>query len=118
MRRRTAVTIAAVLLAACSACGSQPEPSYTVAHAITKGSAGSVDLIVPDANEDQARAAIRDYAAGLDGPELYYLKVVTSGGAPKYVCRGRWYVDELAYAEHGDGSEQPTKWPHLAVHCP
>ncbi|MGW3627296.1 hypothetical protein [Streptomyces sp. NPDC000880] len=116
MRRTTALL--ALLLA--TACSTTSSPAYTVANETRAETSGSADLILPGATEGQARAAIRDYAASLNGPhlQLYYLKVMRTEDASTYVCRARWYSDEHAYAGHSDRTEQPTSWPHLAVTCP
>lgn len=116
--RRTTALLALLLTTACSTSAAEDATDYTVANETRTDTAGSADLILPGANEDQARTAIRDHAAGLDGLQLYYLKVMRTEDASTYVCRARWYSDEHAYAGHSDHTEQPTTWPHLAVNCP
>ncbi|MFD5848308.1 hypothetical protein [Streptomyces chartreusis] len=112
--RATAVLLGVVLLGACTA----PEHGYTVTRRAQANGTGSVDLVLPGATRAQARQAIRDYAASIDGAELFYVKVVDGEGGGRYVCRGRWYRDAASYAEHGEGTGQPSSWPHLSVSCP
>jgi len=110
-----AAFIATLALASCAA---QTEDGYTVANRAQRNGTGSADLVLPDATKSKARDAIREYAAGIKGAELYYLKVVTTEDAARYICRARWYRDATAYDAHSDHIEQPTSWPHLAINCP
>jgi hypothetical protein len=112
--RAIAAAIAALTLASCT----QQTDGYTVSRRTQQDGTGSVDLVLADATKGEARDAIREYAADLEGAELYYLKVVTAEDADRYVCRARWYRDATAYDAHSDRTEQPTSWPHLAINCP
>lgn len=112
--RATAVLLAAVALTSCS----EQEATYTVSRHAEANGTGSVDLVRPDATTTQARDTIREYAASIKGAELYYLKVVTTEDADRYVCRARWYRDATSYDAHSDHAQQPDAWPHLAITCP
>ncbi|WP_399559566.1 hypothetical protein OIA45_48995 (plasmid) [Streptomyces chartreusis] len=110
----TAVVAASVV----AGCSSGPGDGYTVAHRAQGNGSGSADLVMPDAGQGQAREALRDYAGTISGVELYYLKVVRSEGADRYVCRARWYRHAASYAAHSDHAAQPDVWPHLDITCP
>lgn len=116
-------TLALLALAACDPTDNSADnrgtgPGYTIRNKTERTSIGSADLIMPSATKGKARAAIRDYAGRIDGQELYYLKVMRREGAPRYVCRARWYKDAKSYAAYSDHAEQPHAWPHLAMNCP
>lgn len=116
-----AAAIAALTLTGCGAV--QPDTSATTTHAAQAQAGhprvGSADLIRPGATKAQAQDAIRDHASKIDGYELYYLKVMHSTDAQRYVCRARWYADPDAYLAHSGNTEAwPDRWPHLAVNCP
>ncbi|WP_399559433.1 hypothetical protein [Streptomyces chartreusis] len=113
--RIVTAVVAAVALAGCSG---GPGDGYTVAHRAQGNGSGSADLVMPGAGQAQARQALRDYAGTISGVELYYLKVVRSEGAGRYVCRARWYRDAAAFRAHTVGESMPGRWPHLAIHCP
>jgi hypothetical protein len=117
MRARATTMLSLAVLAALTSCAGQ-EDGYTVAHRTQRNGSGSADLVLPDADKDRARAAIRDYAAGIEGAELYYVKVVQGEDAGRYVCRARWYRDPAAYAAHSGHTQRPTSWPYLAITCP
>lgn len=112
--RATAVLLAAVALTSCS----EQAATYTVSRHAEANGTGSADLVLPDATKAKAREAIREYAAGIKGAELYYLKVVTTKDAARYICRARWYRDTEAYDAHSDHATKPDTWPHLAITCP
>jgi hypothetical protein len=112
----TAAAIAA--LATLTACSTSQAADYTVANRAQQGGTGSADLILPHADQGQARTAIRDYAGSIHGVDLYYLKVMRSTDATRYVCRARWYRDAQSFQAHAAGQAVPSIWPHLAVNCP
>jgi Spy/CpxP family protein refolding chaperone len=123
MRTRHAAIAAAALLAL-SACATdiKASPSDSAPAPATQASHprfGSADLIRPGATKTQAQDAIREQAKTLTGYELYYLKVMHSADATRYVCRARWYADPDAYRAHsGSQDAWPDAWPHLAINCP
>lgn len=122
MRIRATITLGAALLAL-TGCAShtaqRPAPRAAVDHRVTQPSTGSKDLIIPGATAAQARAAIRDYARTIHGPALYYIKVMHSPDAKRYVCRARWYADASAYRTYSGSTEAwPDTWPHIAINCP
>ncbi|MFG2276960.1 hypothetical protein ACGFNY_45295 [Streptomyces chartreusis] len=110
----TALLLAAVALTGCT----QQAAAYTVSRHAEANGTGSADLVQAGATKSQARDAIRDYAAGIKGVELYYLKVVTTEDAARYVCRARWYRDATAYDANSDHTARPDAWPYLAITCP
>lgn len=122
MRIRTLAAAAAVALpltaSAAPGTNAAPPPAYTVTNHAQNAVTGTADLVMPDATPSTARAAIEDFAAGLDGgQELYYVKVVHSTDAARYVCRARWYADARAFADYGRGP-RPDAWPALDTNCP
>ncbi|MGW0537822.1 hypothetical protein [Streptomyces sp. NPDC003032] len=121
MHSRLLATAACLLLTAgCGATANDERPrrpDYSVTQKASSASIASADLITPGANANQARAAIRDFARDIDGPDLYFIKVMHSKTAKRYVCRARWYKDAAAYRTHSDRQAQPDSWPHLAINC-
>ena len=129
---RTRITTAGLLAAACltlTACSSTEgddkseeatvkPPAYTVANKDEKKKTGSVDLIVPDATVDQAKAAIEDYAKTIDGPLNYSITVVRSDADKVYVCMGEWVKDEKASQVYTGGRITSDTWPALDINCP
>ncbi|WP_406199246.1 hypothetical protein OG331_23020 [Streptomyces sp. NBC_01017] len=115
-----AAAIAALTLTGCGAV----QPIASVGQSPTQPQVdaprvGSADLIRPGVTKAEAQDAIRDHAAGLNGYELYYLKVMRSTDAHRYVCRARWYADPDAYLTHSGNTEAwPDSWPHVAINCP
>jgi hypothetical protein len=128
MRHATAATLAAAALLTLTSCAAQTtqattarEPHITARETVTSATStqASTDLIMPGATTAQAGAAIRDYARRIHGPELYYIKVMHSRDATRYVCRARWYADPDAYRTHARTQDAwPDAWPHLAINCP
>jgi len=128
-RSTTAALIAAGLLATLTACGSSDDqegktvdtpkpPAYTVANKDEKAKRGSVDLIVPDATVESAKAAIQDYAKGIDGPLNYSITVVRSDADKTYVCMGEWAKDEDASKLYTGGRIKGDTWPAILMNCP
>lgn len=94
-------------------------PAYTVANKTEKTKSGSVDLIVPDATVDTAKAAIEDYAQGIgDTFRDYWMTVVRSDTDKVYVCRGRWIRDEQASELYTGGKVKADSWPAIDMNCP
>ena len=130
MRTTTAVATATALLAVLTACGSTEgddakskeanvkPPAYTVANKDEKTKIGRVDLIVPNATIDQAKAAIEDYAKTIDGPLNYSITVVRSDADKVYVCMGEWVKDEQAAQLYTGGRITSDTWPALSINCP
>lgn len=117
MRIRT-MTVTTAALATLTACSSSQPADYTVSHRAQQNSTGSADLILPDADQERARDALRDYAQDIDGADLYYLKVMRTKDATRYVCRARWYRDATSFQAHTNGQTTPSSWPHLTINCP
>lgn len=118
--RTTAAAIAALTL---TSCGTAQQDAGTTATRTTEPQPGHprighTDLILPGATKQDAQDAIRDQAKTLTGYELYYLKVMHSRDAERYVCRARWYKNATAFQAHTIGQTTPSSWPHLAVNCP
>lgn len=80
---------------------------------------GSVDLVVPDATVDSAKAAIQDYAKGIGGAmENYSITVVRSDADGVYVCMGEWAKDEKASQLYTAGRIKGDTWPAILMNCP
>jgi len=130
MRTRitTAALIAAGLLATLTACDGDDQeaknvttpkaPAYTVANKDEKAKTGRVDLIVPDATVESAKAAIEDYAKSIDGPLNYNITVVRDDADKVYVCMGTWVKDEQASQIYTGGRVKGDSWPALEMNCP
>ncbi|MER6603926.1 hypothetical protein [Streptomyces parvus] len=128
MRTRTTTALtAAALLATLTACDGDQEaknvdtpkpPAYTVANKDDDGKRGSVDLVVPDATVDTAKAAIQDYAKSIDGPENYSITVVRSDADKTYVCMGEWAKDQKASDIYTGGRIKGDTWPAILMNCP
>lgn len=95
-------------------------PAYTEANKSEKTKLGSVDLVVPDATVDQAKAAIQDYADNKIGDRFlnYNITVVRADTDPTYVCRGEWVKDAKAAELYTGGRITSDTWPALAFNCP
>ncbi|MFI1021276.1 hypothetical protein [Streptomyces olivaceus] len=94
-------------------------PAYTEANKREKTKTGSVDLIVPDATVDQAKAAIEDYAQNIGGDfQDYSVTVVRSDTDKVYVCSGRWIRDEQASELYTGGKVTADSWPAIDMNCP
>ncbi|MER7963594.1 hypothetical protein [Streptomyces ardesiacus] len=94
-------------------------PAYTVANKREKTKTGSVDLVVPDATVDTAKAAIEDYAQSIgDGFQDYAITVVRSDADKVYVCSGRWIRDEQAAELYTGGKLKADSWPAIDMNCP
>jgi hypothetical protein len=117
MRIRTTASVITAL-AALTACTADQPTAYTVANRAQHNRAGSADLILTGATEQQARDALTQYAATIDGVDLYYLKVMPAKDATTYVCRARWYRNADAYQANTTDQTTPSSWPHLTVNCP
>lgn len=98
-RTRAATMAFAATLLTLTACSSdseenddsKPAPEYTViTEELPDGRIGEAELLIPDATVDNAEAAIRDYADGIDGPSTVTIQVVRSEDAPVIVCRADW----------------------------
>lgn len=129
MRTTTAAVLtAAALLATLTACGSSDQeaknvntpkaPAYTVANKDDGDKRGSVDLIVPDATIESAKAAIEDYAQSIDGPLNYSITVVRDDADKVYVCMGEWAKDEEASKIYTGGRIKGDTWPAILMNCP
>jgi hypothetical protein len=95
------------------------KPAYTVANKDEKVKRGSVDLIVPDATVDSAKAAIQDYAKTIgDQFENYSITVVRNDAAKVYVCMGEWARDEAASKLYTGGRIKGDTWPAILMNCP
>ncbi|MFB7226072.1 hypothetical protein [Streptomyces sp. NPDC056227] len=126
--RTTAALITAALLATLTACGSSDTegknvdtpkpPPYTVANKNEKTKTGSVDLVIPGATVDQAKAAIQDYAKSIDGPLNYSITVVRDDADKTYVCMGEWAKDENASKIYTGGRIKGDTWPAILMNCP
>lgn len=138
MRIDTRATVAAgLLLVTLTACGDEGHedratttaptavatpatPVYTVANKIEKGEMGSVDLILPNATAESAKAAIEDYARTIDGPSNYGINVIrdkTDEGLEDYICHGEWVKDEPAARVYTGGRITSDTWPALDMYC-
>ncbi|MGX1512224.1 hypothetical protein [Streptomyces collinus] len=94
-------------------------PAYTVANKQEKTKTGSVDLVVPDATVDTAKAAIEDYAQNIgDSFQDYAITVVRSDADKVYVCTGRWIRDEQASELYTGGKVKADSWPAIDMNCP
>ncbi|MDX3405537.1 hypothetical protein PV708_04765 [Streptomyces sp. ME02-6977A] len=94
-------------------------PAYTVTNKQEKTKTGSVDLVVPDATVDTAKAAIEDYAQGIgDSFQDYAITVVRSDTDKVYVCSGRWIRDEQASELYTGGKVKADSWPAIDMNCP
>ncbi|MGH3584841.1 MAG: hypothetical protein ACRDQ0_00820 [Pseudonocardia sp.] len=111
--------VAPVLATVGSATASDATPAYRLINQAQRGGVGTVDLVMPGATAAEARHAIADYAVGI-GPrtELYFVKVVRSKDARRYVCRARWYADAHAAKVHSAGRFTAEAWPALEINCP
>ncbi|PJN31316.1 hypothetical protein CG717_16250 [Streptomyces sp. CB02613] len=131
MRTRTATTalITAGLLLTLTACGEDDPkaknvdtpkpPAYTVANKDEKVKRGSVDLIVPDATVESAKAAVQDYAKSIGNQFLNYsITVVRSDADKTYVCMGEWAKDENASDIYTGGRIKGDTWPAILMNCP
>ncbi|MCI4045119.1 hypothetical protein [Streptomyces sp. TRM75563] len=127
-RHTLAALAAAGLLLTLTACGSDDKeaknvdapkpPAYTVANKDEKAKTGSVDLVVPDATVDTAKAAIQDYAKSIDGPENYSITVIRSDADKTYVCMGEWAKDQQASDIYTGGRIKGDTWPAILMNCP
>lgn len=133
---RTRITTAGILaalaltLTACSSSGDKADakpkeakvdvPAYTEANKREKTNIGSVDLVVPGATVDQAKAAIDDYATKRIGDRFlnYGITVVRSDADKTYVCRGEWVKDERASELYTGGRIKGDTWPAITYNCP
>lgn len=121
---RICITAAAIAALTLTSCGTGQHDADTTTTRTTQTQTGHprighADLILPGATKAQAQDAIRDRAETLAGYELYYLKVMHSSDATRYVCRARWYADPDAYRTHSRTQDAwPDAWPHLAINCP
>ncbi|MFF8793351.1 hypothetical protein [Streptomyces globisporus] len=128
-RTTTAALITAGLLLTLTACGEDDQkaknvdtpkpPAYTVANKDEKKKTGSVDLVVPDATVDTAKAAIQDYAKSIGGQFLNYgITVVRSDADKVYVCMGEWAKDQQASDIYTGGRIKGDTWPAILMNCP
>ncbi|MGI5048028.1 hypothetical protein ACM9HD_31875 [Streptomyces sp. JAC25] len=112
----TAIT-AASLLASLTACGSG-DPSYTVRLDRNKDGSAMAYLALPDATDDEAEAAIRDYARNINGSEWVTILISDkSGPEGKLICSATWMKDAQAAQKWGGRFKSET-WPGLDVRCP
>lgn len=95
-------------------------PDYTVANLSEKKKTGSVDLVIPDATVDQAKAAIDHYAQNRIGDRFlnYGITVVRDEDDKVYVCMGEWARDEDASKLYTGGRIKGDTWPALLMNCP
>ncbi|WP_327436137.1 hypothetical protein OG279_26220 [Streptomyces sp. NBC_01201] len=94
-------------------------PAYTVVNKKEKTKLGSVDLVIPDATVDQAKAAIEDYAETIGDQFLNYSVTVVRSDADKvYVCMGEWAKDEQASQIYTGGRIKGDTWPAILMNCP
>ncbi|MFE0772636.1 hypothetical protein [Streptomyces sp. NPDC058861] len=117
----TAVTTAPAAVTTAPTAVSKPAtPAYTVANKIEKGETGSVDLILPNATAESAKAAIEDYARTIDGPSNYGINVIrdkADDGLEDYVCHGEWVKDAPAARVYTGGRITSDTWPALGMYC-
>jgi len=96
-------------------------PAYTVANKIEKFGVGSVDLVIPNATVDDAKAAIQDYAKTIDGRLLDYgINVIRDKGdkgIEDYVCHGEWVKHEPAARVYTGGRVTSDTWPAIGMYC-
>lgn len=94
-------------------------PAYTVANKREKTKTGSVDLVVPSATVDQAKAAIEDYATTIGDRFLNYgITIIRSDDDKVYVCSGEWVKDEQAAKIYTGGRITSDTWPAIQMNCP
>jgi hypothetical protein len=95
-------------------------PAYTEANKSEKAKTGRVDLVIPDATVDQAKAAIQDYADNKIGDRFanYGITVVRSDADKTYVCMGEWVRDAEAAELYTGGRITSATWPAIAYNCP
>lgn len=129
MRTTAAALTAAAFLLSLTACDSDDQeaknvttpkaPAYTVANKSERTKTGSVDLIVPDATVESAKAAIEDYAKTIGDQFLNYGITAIRDAADKvYVCSGEWVKDEQAAKVYTGGRIKSDTWPALSINCP
>lgn len=76
-------------------------------------------LVVPDATEESATAAIHDwFAANTDDQEAASIAVVRDETATTVVCRGEWVVSEDASQLYTAGRVTGDTYPATLVECP
>lgn len=130
MRTRitAAALTAATLLLSLTACDSDDQeaktvttpkaPAYTVADKREKTETGSVDLVVPDANVDSAKAAVKDYAKTIGDQFLHYGITVVLADDPKvYICMVEWVKNKQAAKVYTGGRIESHTWPALSMLC-
>ncbi|MBV7671388.1 hypothetical protein STHAL_18220 [Streptomyces halstedii] len=95
-------------------------PAYTITNKTEKKKTGSVDLVIPDATVDQAKAAVEDYAQHHIGDQFlnYSVTVVRSDTDKVYVCMGEWAKDEQASQVYTGGRVKGDTWPATLMNCP
>ncbi|MGQ5580940.1 hypothetical protein [Streptomyces sp. ECR3.8] len=94
-------------------------PAYTEANKSEKAKTGRVDLVIPDATVDQAKAAIDHYAQTIgDRFKNYGITVVRSDADKTYVCMGEWVRDADAAELYTGGRITSDTWPAIAYNCP
>ncbi|CAM5482982.1 hypothetical protein [Streptomyces atroolivaceus] len=95
-------------------------PLYTVVNKVEKSKVGSVDLVIPNATVEEAKAAIRDYAKTIDGQLNYGINVIRDKddmGIEDYVCHGEWVIDEQAARAYTGGRVTSDTWPAIGWYC-
>ncbi|MFJ2646749.1 hypothetical protein ACIO1C_08515 [Streptomyces sp. NPDC087420] len=96
-------------------------PAYTVANKIERFRTGSVDLIVPNATEASAEAAIHDYVKTIDQELLDYginvIRDKDDKGIDDYVCHGEWLKHEGAARVYTGGRFTSDTWPATGIWC-
>ncbi|MYV39528.1 hypothetical protein GT030_11760 [Streptomyces sp. SID1328] len=131
----TAIMTVGLLLATLTACSSSDQedkavetpkvvdtpkaPAYTVGNKIEKSGVGSVDLVIPTATVDSAKAAIQDYAKTIHGPLNYGINVIRSKadkGIEDYVCHGEWVKAEQAAQVYTGGRVTSDTWPAIGMY--
>ncbi|MDQ0775260.1 hypothetical protein QF026_003726 [Streptomyces aurantiacus] len=94
--------------------------AYTVMNKIERSGTGSVDLVIPTATADSAKAAIYDYVKTIDGPLNYGINVIrnkTDNGIEDYVYHGEWIKDGQAAQVYTGGRVTSDTWPAIGMYC-
>lgn len=106
------------LLALLTACGSG-DPSYTVRLDRNKDGSAIAHLTLPDATDEEAEAAVREYAGTINGSEWVTIMISDdSGPEGKLMCSATWMKDAQAAQKWSGGRFTSETWPGLDVRCP
>ncbi|MGW0781853.1 hypothetical protein [Streptomyces sp. NPDC002913] len=109
---------AASLLTLLTACGSG-DPSYTVRLDRNKDGSAIAHLDLPDATDEEAEAAVRDYAGTIEESEWVTIHISDdSGPEGKLICSATWMKNAQAAQKWSGGRFKSETWPGLDVRCP